>query len=379
MDRRIFLKTGVVAGTFMTLSGASNSFSQMASSAGAKIRYRTLGSTGWKVCEIGFGAMNMRDPELVRAAVEAGINYFDTADGYMNGRNEEVLGSVLSEYRDKVFITTKVDNGNDLPRLERDVNASLKRLRTDYVDAVLLHSGSARQMRSQQVIDAFGNIRQSGKARFVGVSSHSGMATVLDSVTESRFWQIATVSYNFSSPQEVTDAIARARSAGIAIVAMKTQNNGRGGAKLASATMTPNQGALRWVLQNKNVDTTIPGITSFDHIAEDMKVMEMELSLKDRRGLLRYGESLKGKYCSGINGCTGCLNQCPYGVQVHEINRCLGYAHGYKDIQLARVNYNRLPSHLRADACSRCDTCKVKCVNGLNLDENIQKARILFG
>ncbi len=87
---------------------------------------------------------------------------------------------------------------------------------------------------------------------------------------------------------------------------------------------------------------------------------------------------MKNIFCSGIIGCTGCLNQCPHGVQVHEINRCLGYAYGYGDMQLARDNYYRLSSHARADACSNCDTCNVTCANGLNLDENLRRARLLF-
>ena len=376
ISRRIFLKSGAAAGTFLTLSGASDTFSQLAAT--PKIRYRSLGSTGWKVSEIGFGAMNMRDPELVRAAVEAGINYFDTSSEYMNGVNEEVLGSVLSTCRDKVFITTKLPAQSSPDTLGERMETSLKRLKTDYVDAVLVHGGGVEQMQSQQFIDAFGNLVAKGRARFTGVSTHGNIPAVLDSMIASKFWNLASISYNYTSQQEVTDAIARARSAGIAIVAMKTLNKGRGDASLASANMTANQGALRFVLQNRNIDTTVPGMTSFEHLAEDMKVMELELTSEDRRELLRYGESLKGKYCSGIIGCTGCLNQCPYGVQVHEINRCLGYVHGYGDMQLALENYDRLPAHSRADVCSRCDSCMVKCVNGLNLDENIRKARAIF-
>ncbi len=381
ISRRNFLKAGACAGTVLALAGnISQTESQTPSGAAVTpaIRHRTLGSTGWNVCEIGFGAMNMRDPELVRAAFEAGINYFDTSSNYQNGRNEEVLGSVLSSYRDKVFITTKLEPESNATKVLSRMESSLKRLRTDHVDAVLVHSGGVKHVKSQQFIDTYGLLRQKGLTRFVGISAHSNIPAVLDAMTASRFWQLATVSYNFNSNQKVTDAITRARKAGIALVAMKTQNRGRGGAKLASGTMTANQGALRWVLQNKNIDTTIPGMTAFEHLAEDMKVMNMALTSDDGEELRRYGESLKGTYCSGILGCTGCLNQCPHGVEIHEINRCLGYAFGYGNLQLARENYDLIPSHARVDACSNCDTCKVHCVNGLNLDETIHHARALF-
>ena len=375
ISRRAFLKHGAIAGTVLYTSRA---IPQTAPAAPGTIRYRALGSTGWQASEIGFGAMNMRDPELVRAAFDAGINYFDTADGYMNGVNEEVLGAALAPNREKVFITTKVNSGTDPARLERDVNACLKRLRTDYIDALLLHGGSSRQMRNQQCIDAFGGILRGGKVRFAGVSTHSDIAAVLDSATESKFWQIATLSYNYTSPREVTNAVARARASGMAIVAMKTLNKGRGSARSASPEITPNQAALKYVLQNRNIDTTIPGMTSFEHLTEDMAVMKMELSSADRRELERYGETLGGAFCSGILGCTACESQCPKGVSVREINRCLGYAYGYRDIELAQENYRRLPAANRLGACLECGECAVKCVHGLDLNKQIRKARSLF-
>ena len=87
---------------------------------------------------------------------------------------------------------------------------------------------------------------------------------------------------------------------------------------------------------------------------------------------------VKGYYCCGLAGCTGCRDKCPKGVAVNEINRCLGYAYGYGDIELARENYQHLPSSNHVEICADCDECKVKCVNGLNLTENIKKARELF-
>jgi len=79
-----------------------------------------------------------------------------------------------------------------------------------------------------------------------------------------------------------------------------------------------------------------------------------------------------------VTGCTGCQGQCPYGVQVSELNRCLGYAYGYGDMALARENYDRLPASSRVDMCGDCGECLVKCVNGINLTENISRARELF-
>jgi len=100
--------------------------------------------------------------------------------------------------------------------------------------------------------------------------------------------------------------------------------------------------------------------------------------LNDRKNLQRYSADIQGRYCHGLSGCTGCREKCPRGVAINEINRCLGYAYGYGKIDLAHENYGELSPSNRVDVCSDCDECVIQCVHGLNLTENIRKARELF-
>lgn len=396
-NRRSFLKGAVVAGA---AAGAGLSASGLfprrmlaaESAAKNKVVTRVLGSTGVKVTEVGFGAMNMRDTELVQAALDAGINYFDTAHEYMNGVNETTVGKVLKPVRNKVFITTKI-----VPASSKDMmtmmELSLKRLQTDHVDLLLLHGLASRDdVMNDRCMKVFDDIRKKGMTRFIGVSTHENNAAVLDAATDSKHWQVVLVGYNYMSPPAVRTAIARARKAGIGIVAMKTFLNPidlatwkwetiRDIRKDKKSKVTPIQALLKWVLEDPNVDTTVPGVTSFEQLAEDVAVMGMKMSFMDRRRLSRYAEALDddGVYCRGAAGCTGCAGQCPKGVEICEVNRCLRYALGYGDPGLARENYARLPRSSRLDACCDCSECAVKCVNGLNLTESIRQARKMFG
>jgi len=350
-----------------------------------RIVYRQLGNTGFKVSELGFGAMNTRDSALIEAAIDRGINYIDTAYVYQRGHNEEIIGRVMKSKRDRVFLTTKVPiRGSG--KVEEMLKKSLERLRTDHVDLLLLHgAGSRKTILDDGYMKAFDAARKKGMTRFVGISSHSNQAEVLDTVVKSGFWEAVLVGYNYTSPKSVTKAIERARKAGIAIIGMKNLMTSewppsplKDMRREKSGKLSAAQAMLRWVLNDPYVDTIVPGITSFEQLEEDIAIMGMKMSFEDELNLRRYGELIRGYYCRGVAGCTGCMGQCPHGVQVNELNRCLMYAYGYGDMDLAVENYRELPESSKVEVCSSCGECLVKCVNGLDLTENIRRARLLF-
>ncbi len=390
-NRRDFLKSGTAAGLGFTINGlfSRKTYSEENSDFN-RIFYRELGSTGCKVSEIGFGVMNTRDADLVHAAVDSGINYIDTAHYYMKGVNEEIVGSVMKTKRDKVFLTTKVGLIDKNPEsIQEEIKISLKRLQTDHVDLLLLHKSDEREeILNDDIMKAFDDARKKGQTRFVGFSTHNFESEAFDAGIESKFWEAILTGYSYFSPPSVSKSIRKAREAGIAIIGMKnlitmtwppsTRVQHKDISKGISSKTTPQQALIKWVLEDRFVDTTIPGMTTFEHLNDNLAVMGMKLTFDDQRIMRRYSENVKSRYCRGVAGCTGCKDKCPKGVKVNEINRCLNYAYGYGNLELAHENYQALPPSNRLDTCAECDVCEVKCVNGLNLTENIQRARELF-
>ena len=175
--RRRLLLGGVLAGLAATASGAK----PPALKAG-NIPRRTFGKTGEKLSVIGqaggrFPLISFEEAKaLVLRAYDLGINYFDNAHGYWNGRSEEVYGAVLPPFRRSVFITTKsVKRTRDGALAELDL--SLKRLKMDYVDLWQMHGVSAMQEVAQifnpgGAIEAFESAKQAGKCRFIGFTGH---------------------------------------------------------------------------------------------------------------------------------------------------------------------------------------------------------------
>jgi predicted aldo/keto reductase-like oxidoreductase len=158
----------------------------------------------------------------VQAALDSGINYFDTAHEYMNGVNEETVGKVLKPVRGKVFLTTKIVPKKPADMM-KEMEISLRRLQTDHVDLLLLHAVNQKKWTLlPEFMKVFEEARKKGMTRFIGVSTHENHAEVMDAAVESKLWQVVLTGYNYMSPKGVKEAIARTRKAGLGIVAMKT-------------------------------------------------------------------------------------------------------------------------------------------------------------
>ncbi len=278
-----------------------------------KMITRRLGKTGIVLPVVSMGVMRADNPALVRAALESGMKHLDTAHGYQKGNNETMLGEVLKDYpRDSFVISTKVPPDGKDAFLE-NLDLSLKRLQMDYVDILYVHGlTSADDVLSAATLDALTAARESGKARHVGVSTHRNEPEVIRAAIRSGVYEVVLTSVNFKQDHypEVKKAIAEAAAAGIGIIAMKTM---AGAFHDKERTKPVNcKAALKWVLQDPNVTTAIPGITTFDQLTEnagvnnDLAMTEDEKvvphSRKVRRGALLPGLSrMHGQMHEGIS------------------------------------------------------------------------------
>jgi predicted aldo/keto reductase-like oxidoreductase len=380
MNRRTFIKTGMV-GTATALIAPPVFAEALQQMAGAEQStfpnpvYRTLGRTGLKVTMVSFGAMLTPEPEVIRLAIENGVNYIDTARKYMNGKNEEIVAKAIKGMRDKIYIATKtLSDSKTKADIIRDVETSLKALGTDHIDVIQLHNVTGRErLFIAETREALTQLKKQGKVRFFGVTTHKNEAEVLNALTDDpeRFFDTCLIKYNFKSDKEVSAAIDRAASAGIGIIAMKTQAGGYDTTGLGK--ISPHQAALKWVLQNPKVTMAIPGMRNMTEYREDIAVMGMSFTYADLRRLDRYAEAIAAFYCSF---CGTCESGCPRGVEISTVNRALMYAEGgYHDISLARATYAELPNKASAAACVECEGCAAHCVNGLNIAAKMERAR----
>jgi predicted aldo/keto reductase-like oxidoreductase len=382
MNRRTFLKVGVVGTTSALLGGSAlaEAVQNLAESGPfvfPKPVHRTLGRTGMKISVVSFGAMLTPEPEVLKIAFDNGVNYVDTARKYMDGKNEEIVAKALKGRRDKVYVATKTLPGSKTSEdIIRDVETSLKTLEIDHIDVIQLHNLTDKdRIFIPETREALARLKQQGKVRFCGVTTHKNQPEVLNALVDDkdRFFDTALVAYNFESNKEIGAAIERASKAGVGIIAMKTQ---AGGYKTdAMGAISPHQAALKWALQNPNITMAIPGMKDLANLKENISVMGMPFKAADAHTLQKYHTAVAGFYCDLCGTCEG---TCPRGVEISTINRSLMYAEGYRSRALARSTYHEVPLSTSAAACLECPVCVAQCVRGLNITARMAKARTML-
>ncbi len=373
VDRRSFLKTSALGAAGALLTGSVSSQEQDKTAKPNIVLRRTLGKTGLQLPVVSMGVMRADNPGLVRAALAAGMVHLDTAHGYQEGKNEEMLGGVLKEYpRESFVIASKVqpESGEGKSAVQdwlAKVDVSLRRLQMDHVDILYLHSIKNREdALAPSMLEALQLARESGRARFVGLSTHKNEPEVIDAATESGVYDVVLTAVNFKQDHypEVKDAIGRAARAGIGIVGMKTMAGGF--FDKAKKRPVNCRAALKFVLQDENVCTTIPGITSFEQLAENASINADLTMSEDEKAELVSGRLEGGLYCQG---CEHCVPGCPKGLPIPDMMRAYMYTYGYRDLAMAQNVFRTL--EISGNPCEGCSSCGARCVKGFDVAERI--------
>jgi predicted aldo/keto reductase-like oxidoreductase len=324
--------------------------------------------------------MRADNANLCKAAYEKGIRLFDTANVYQNGNNEIMLGNLLKDYpRNSFYLATKIKPaGVDRDGKPSDqttaedflskFNTSLSRLKMDYVDILYIHDiRNPEMLEYKPIINAIKNLKKEGKIKFMGFSTHANEPLVVNAAATMDYLDVILTAYNFKQTYvtELNSAIKKASQAGIGIVAMKTL---AGGGFLDKEKTKPinSTAALKWVLSNADVTTTIPGMTDFDQLDLNIKILaDISITDQEKKDLI-IASAERGLYCTG---CTTCLNACTMNLPVPDLMRAYMYAYGYSNPAMAQSLLSELGTN--DNPCKECSSCKVECTKKFDIREKI--------
>lgn len=290
------------------------------------MKYRILGNTNIKVSEIGFGAWQLGNtldwagiPEseaeaIVNKAIELGITFFDTAPNYAGGKSETLLGKALEKKRKDVVICTKFGHFADNTRnfdanlLQSSIENSLKKLKTNYLDCVLLHNPAFELMDGTKVehYKILSRLKEQGVLKSYGVSVDTSKE--IEKLLETTDIQVLEVMYNINY-QEPSEAMKKAKEKGVGIIIKVPLDSGwlsgkyNKDSKFDKVRSRWNQDtinrrakmidainsikgkdtnmvheALRFVLAHEGVSTVIPGVRNYEQLELNVKASNVNLN-----------------------------------------------------------------------------------------------------
>jgi uncharacterized protein len=352
--------------------------------------YRTLGRTGWRISDVVVGSGRIRDQkgtDVVRLALERGVSYVDTSPDYSATGSEECVGRAIQGMRDRVFVATKwctpwghLGAGTKVADYVGVIEQSLGRLGTDYVDLVHVHScDEVDRLMDPNMHEAFDRLKQAGKVRFLGFSSHTpNLVEVADTAITSGRFDVMMLAYHHGIWPKLGELIRRARSEqDMGVVAMKTlkgaKHNGLAGFREHADSYS--QAALRWVLSNPDVSAAVISFFEFQQVDEYLRASGTELTHDDVAILRTYDRLVAGTYCAPH--CGACLSSCPEQLAIDDVLRQRMYFEDYGDEKEAMRLYARLEKN--ASVCASCSApCTGTCPIGVSIQERMIGAHELL-
>jgi uncharacterized protein len=372
-SRRQFLQAGLALPAAGLVS--SNNINIL-STAPTGLAYRTLGKTGLKVTSVGCAAGAVPDPDILARAFELGINYYDTARIYGQGKSEQILGKAIQGKRDRIVLASKTYSNTKAKILE-DIETTLTTLGTDHLDIYHQHSRHEPKEITDEMIETMELVKKQGKTRFIGVSTHDPNAMV-DFILKVGKFDVVQTTYSYAIGAPFRDgAIAKLHKAGIGVVAMKVV--------IATASPKGDTGnhlsndaglaAIKWVLRNPGISTTVPWAETREELEINFRAMTEAFSPADEKILFVRNEQIRDLYC---RMCFQCKGACPKGVPVADELRFLAYNDFKGNFHEARESFWDLPRNIRNIRCADCAECVVKCPNGVKVHERLIRAQELL-
>lgn len=351
---------------------------------------------GDELSVLGFGCMRLptksgvidelRAIAMIRDALDKGVNYFDTAYIYHNGKSESLLGqALLGGYREKVKIATKLPPFmvGKLESAKKIMATQLARLQTDYIDYYLLHMLSDKptldRLVSLGVMEWLEKLKEEGTIRNIGFSFHGGK-TDFESIVKAYPWDFCQIQYNYmdENNQATKSGLQLAAKLGIPVIIMEPLRGGKIVTHLPEivkkefadydSKRSPAEWALRWVWNHPEVNVVLSGMSDEKQLADNIRIASDAKSNSMSEEELQVFEKVKlvmrAKTKIPCTGCGYCM-PCPAGVDIPGCFSCYNDKYLMED-KSVRFRYMQTLGAIslkpaNASQCKQCGKCESHC------------------
>ncbi len=346
---------------------------------------RTLGKTGEKVPILLMGgAMKLDqkfDPKFAEA-VRFGVNYFDVADCYAGGTSETAVGAFLERTgkRKDVWITTKSD-AHDPQSLEKVLQRSLERMKTDHVDLMFMHGLKEEKFLNPDMAKMADKLKKEGKIRFFGFSCHDDTVGQLLNKAATLAWIDAIMfRYNFREygNKELNVAMDACHKSNVGLIAMKTQGSSVSFddrvKKFEGSKFSRQQAVLKAVWEDERISAAVSHMDTLEKMKDNIAAAldQSKLSAADHEALQRYAMDTQHLYCAGCSHICG--RALPAGIEVGTTLRYLMYHDTYGDSEKARELFAQLPPEARRFNGVDFTQATALCPHRIDIAKHMQRA-----
>jgi predicted aldo/keto reductase-like oxidoreductase len=362
LSRRTFLKTAGLAGAGTIASNLMHS--SQASEEARSVPTRPFGQSGIHVPILSFGGSlnTSMSPLLLRQAVKWGVTYWDTAHSYMGGNSEKAFGKYLGKFpedRKKIFLVTK-SWAWTLEEMTHQLNESLERMQTDYIDLFFVHGISDISEIDDDTRAWAEKAKSKGRIRLFGFSTHSNMENCLLGASKLGWVDGIMMAYNYRlmHSDQMKRAVDACVKAGIGLTAMKTLGGGQVtteserelqlAGRFLEKGFSDAQAKLKAVWENPQIASICSEMPNMTILMSNVAaaVNRTELSSREKDLMSQYAQETRSAYCAG---CTAiCESAVDSQVPIGDVMRCLMYCRSYGNRDRAKARFNEIPKKVRA-------------------------------
>ncbi len=334
------------------------------------MEYRVLGKTGLRISRMGFGGIPIQridaegTKELIRKLHAAGVNYIDTARAYTV--SEEYLGYALEGIRKDFVLATK-SPAKTRAAMAADIDTSLEKLCTDYIDLYQIHNPSAAALDEilapGGALEALFEAKKAGKIGHIGITLHT--VELFKRALEFEWVETIMFPYNIVETQ-AEELIRECTARNIGFIDMKPLAGGA----IDDATL-----ALRFIVSNPDITVVIPGMAAPEELEQNLAAVSdlTPISSEETEKMQRIRDELGTQFCRRCNYCAPCTEGIPISVQF----LLEGYYTRYNLQDWARKRYAALEKN--ASDCIDCGVCETRCPYELPIRDMMKRVAKLFG
>ncbi len=323
------------------------------------MRYRRLGTSDIYLSVISLGGIGLKR-EIALYAIDHGVNLIHMSSTYNFGSSMKVLGSILKDRRDKVYIALK---DSFYRGSIHDIDKPLKTMNTDYVDFLMFNRHDASKVDDPRIYEIFEKWRAQGKVRLPGLTTHEDVKACVAVALQGNFYRIVQPALNQPNLELLQPELQLAQQRGIGIMAMKTM---KGISDELQASL------LKKILLNPAITTVNKGFDRFDKFDLFLKATQESFGRQEDIELYRYAQSNRTQNCMM---CGQCKRVCPQRIEIPTLLRCKEYYYDQLgEIELAMEVYQSIPVERRFDSCDRCGNCERACPNAIPILQRLGQA-----